>query len=450
MKKIFPILLFIILNNICVKSLAQIKPLNIGDQVPDVTIGQVLNYKKPSVSISDFKGKLLIIDFWATWCSPCVEMMTKTDSLQRQFSGRVQFLPVSKEDQKTVQGFLGKMNNEKHIKIASACNDTLLNSIFVHHYLPYYVWIDQNGRVIATTEAKEVNEKNISNALNGDAGKIKKVMGTKLSELNPKMSLFVPSFPLIENAKDSSAKLIPVKNTDILYQSIVSRYNPHLRAVLHFDSTHFYTVNAPVINLYRLYFGISSGKSPTFFWSKSRCKIEIKDTVLLNKITSDLVGEAYGEWLKTNGYNYELIWSSAMTWKDKYDLLIQDLDRYFGKPLKIDAHLEKRLVPSDILVMDNVPDKLKTNGGPAFEKHDAFSFQMQNMPLSRFIAQLESYFWQFSERPIIDETNFKGNVDIQINCKMADINAVNKELAKYNLKFTDGERKADVLVITDK
>ena len=447
MKKIFPVLLLIILTGF--QTHAQTKPLNIGDQVPDVTIAQVLNYKTSSLKLSDFKGKLLIIDFWATWCSPCVAMMPKTDSLQKQFNGRVQFLPVSKEGKNLVEGFLAKMNKEKHITIASACNDTLLNSLFVHHYLPYYVWIDPNGKIIATTEAKEVNEKNIRNALNGDAGKIKKVTGTKLSELDPKMPLFVAGFPIIENAKDSLTRLNPVNDTDILYQSIVSRYNPHLRAVLRFDSTHFYTVNAPIINLYRLCFALSSGKLPTFFWSKSRCKVEIKDTVLYNKITSDLVGDAFGEWLKTNGYNYELIWKSAKKWKDKYDLLNQDLDRYFGKPLKIDVHLEKRLVPADILVMDKV-DKVKTNGETPFERHDAYSFQMQNMPLSRFITQLESYFWQFSERPIIDETNFKGNVDIQINCKMADIDAVNKELAKYNLKFVDGERKADVLVITDK
>ena len=173
MKKIFPVLLLIILTS--VHTHAQTKPLNIGDQAPDITIAQLLNYKTSSFKLSDFKGKLLIIDFWATWCSPCVAMMPKTDSLQKQFNGRVQFLPVSKEGKNLVEGFLAKMNKEKHITIASACNDTLLNSLFVHHYLPYYVWIDQNGKVIATTEAKEVNEKNIWNALNGESGKIKKV-----------------------------------------------------------------------------------------------------------------------------------------------------------------------------------------------------------------------------------------------------------------------------------
>jgi thiol-disulfide isomerase/thioredoxin len=449
MKKIFTFLYFLMLASFGTRSQAQTKPLKIGDQVPDFKITQLLNYKSPSLSLSDFKGKLLIIDFWATWCSPCVAMMSKTDSLQKQFSGRIRFLPVSKEDQKTVEGFLEKIYKERHIEIASACNDTILNSLFVHHYLPYYVWIDPNGKVIATTEAKEVNEKNIWNALNGESGKIKKVTGTKLDELDPKMPLFVPSFPILANTQDSPARLIPVKDTDILYQSVLSRYNPLLRAVLRFDSTHFCAVNAPVINLYRLSFALSSGRSPTFFWSKSRCKIEIKDSVLLNKITSDLVGDDFGQWLKTNGYNYELVWKSAKNWKYKYDLLNQDLDRYFGKPLKIDAHLEKRLVPADVLVLDG-ENKLKTSGGTPFEKHDAFSFQMQNMPLSRFISQLESYFWQFSDRPTIDETNFKGNVDIQINCKMADIDAVNKELARYHLRFINGERKADVLVITDK
>ena len=50
----------------------EIKPLTIGDKVPDVEFENVINYSDKKVRLSDFKGKLMILDFWATWCTSCI------------------------------------------------------------------------------------------------------------------------------------------------------------------------------------------------------------------------------------------------------------------------------------------------------------------------------------------------------------------------------------------
>ena len=41
-----------------------------------------MDINKKSVNLDDFKGKLIILNFWATWCSPCKEEMPSLDDLQ--------------------------------------------------------------------------------------------------------------------------------------------------------------------------------------------------------------------------------------------------------------------------------------------------------------------------------------------------------------------------------
>jgi len=46
-----------------------VKALSIGDTVPDITIANVYNYRSSTIRLSDLKGKLVILDFWSTWCT---------------------------------------------------------------------------------------------------------------------------------------------------------------------------------------------------------------------------------------------------------------------------------------------------------------------------------------------------------------------------------------------
>jgi cytochrome c biogenesis protein CcmG, thiol:disulfide interchange protein DsbE len=59
------------------------KTVGVGDRAPDFDI---VTDNGRKVSRSDFGGRLLVLNFWATWCPPCVEEMPSLDEFQRRLA----------------------------------------------------------------------------------------------------------------------------------------------------------------------------------------------------------------------------------------------------------------------------------------------------------------------------------------------------------------------------
>lgn len=81
----------------------------IGKPAPEFSVPRWIGGAKSSerLSASDFRGKVVVVDFWATWCVPCRESFPIYESLLKTRGEDVVFLGVSvDEDPEGIQGFV--------------------------------------------------------------------------------------------------------------------------------------------------------------------------------------------------------------------------------------------------------------------------------------------------------------------------------------------------------
>lgn len=115
-----------------------------GDKAPEFSI-RTENGK--TVTARDFGGKLLLLNFWATWCGPCVDEVPSLDQLQRQLGPKgLVVLGVSVDkDEKAYKDFLARF----HVSYPTALDpDQKINSEYGTVQFPESYLIDQNGRVV--------------------------------------------------------------------------------------------------------------------------------------------------------------------------------------------------------------------------------------------------------------------------------------------------------------
>jgi peroxiredoxin len=80
-----------------------------GDAAPDWNLRSV---KGAPVSLSQLRGEIVFLNFWATWCAPCLEEMPSMERLYAQFEGRgLKMVAVSVDDDEVaVKNFLSENN----------------------------------------------------------------------------------------------------------------------------------------------------------------------------------------------------------------------------------------------------------------------------------------------------------------------------------------------------
>ncbi len=102
-----------------------------------------------TVKLSDFDGRPLLINFWATWCPPCIEELPLLDALhQRSGADGLQVIGIALDDPAAVEKFLGELPVEFPMFLAQPGRVDLSTTLGnANSVLPYSVLIDAEGHI---------------------------------------------------------------------------------------------------------------------------------------------------------------------------------------------------------------------------------------------------------------------------------------------------------------
>jgi thiol-disulfide isomerase/thioredoxin len=104
------------------------------------------------LSLADFRGRVVLLNFWATWCAPCVEEMPSLDRLQAKLGGRglsVVALSQDRQGAEVVEPFYDRLGLS-HLEVYLDPRNRIGRAFEVRG-LPTTILIDRQGRAVAMT-----------------------------------------------------------------------------------------------------------------------------------------------------------------------------------------------------------------------------------------------------------------------------------------------------------
>lgn len=409
-------------------SFAQNKSLKIGDSLPEIfwtTPLQVVNHSQKTINLSEDKNKLILIDFWSTWCSACLISLPKIEALQQKFGDKVKILPVSGQDKSALDKFFTSSNGKKFKNMVSTYEDKKLHDLFPHAGVPFIIWI-KDGKLFNSTDAGQLTEQTINEVLNGDKSSLQTIIQMERAR------------PLMLSEDYDRQRNVQLLN----YSFFAKGHIPDIGAGGTYRKTALGKIHGRQftnLSLWDIYYAIGFElfkQQEKASFTEKRMIIELKEPEQLMPIE-----RTDGSNDGINLYNYEFIIPEQKS-DFLYNYMLEDLNRYSGYTVT----LEKKPVKCFVLVRTSTKDKLATKRG---EKRSTFPRTpsiLRNVPLKNMVNMLNG---EINIKELfIDETGYTGNVDLEVS-GVKDIDTLKKELQKYDLDLISQERQILMMIIKD-
>ena len=368
--------------------------LKVGDNLPNYQLKSVVNYKTDSLNFKDTKGKILIIEFWGTWCSPRIPALQHLDEIRNKFPDDVFVVGISDDSKERLTKFLTK--RAVNIPLASE-TDLKLNGMFPFNVVPHTIIVDKNGKIIAITSPNEITEE-----------KIREIIVGKNPTFKPKQDKEFDSRIDYFGADESTDYSITQKAFIQGFPSFSTRG----KGV--FKDRRISCVNLSPQSILQLAFKKSS------------------ETTIVN------LPKEKKSFLPENLYCFDIIVKDS----DKANLY-KIMQAEAMKLLGMKANIEKRTV--DVYVLQKVADILKesTKKEPSGESSGK-GIKSENLEMDFLVNFLANNL----QKPVVDETNLKGKYDINFEYAEEDPNSLKKALESLGLRISKEKREVEMLIIS--
>ena len=116
-----------------------------GEAAPNFTLPN-LQDGKDSISLASLRGKPVLVNFWATWCTPCTQEMPMLEAAHNKWGSKVQFVGIDRQDYKPDALAFAQRT---HVTYPLASDpDATLDGSYRLRGMPTSVFIDRDGRIV--------------------------------------------------------------------------------------------------------------------------------------------------------------------------------------------------------------------------------------------------------------------------------------------------------------
>jgi uncharacterized protein (TIGR03435 family) len=369
--------------------------IGLGEKIPAF---EVLDLKTDEVKkFENQTGKIILIDFWATWCGPCIAGMPHLESLQKTFPSEILVLAVSDESPERIKKFM--VNRPFGFSFVSD-KEKNLQKYFPHRIIPHTVLIDKYGEVIAITSPDQITEKIIRDLLDGE----KPILPLKQEQVG-----FDPSHDFFEVAEDMDQYFVIQKE----FEGVPTFSKVPNQGT--FANRRITAHNFSIEGLYRMAF------------QKSSMRLEY----LIDK---ELVAYKPG-----NLYSLDVIVSKG---SEPY------LHEYFAKGLtewfEIKGKLEKRTTEVIVLYSKGQANLTESKDYSSYSGRSG-TFQSEGASLNDLAEYLEDF--DILGLPVVNETNLNGTYFFDLNFEPENPQSLIDALNGLGLAIKKESREIDVLVL---
>jgi thiol-disulfide isomerase/thioredoxin len=126
----------------CYRPVMESGSVAVGQAAPQFTLPDLDGHR---VSLEQYEGKIVILDFWATWCGPCRITMPVLDTMQEQYSGKLVLIAVDfNEPKELVREYVLSENPGSKVLLDE---DGAVGDKYGVISLPTQILIDQEGTI---------------------------------------------------------------------------------------------------------------------------------------------------------------------------------------------------------------------------------------------------------------------------------------------------------------